>query len=105
MKRMLIALIPCAGLATWTGCDETLMNGLPSEVSAAVAQYAGDLSTAKPIVQQDQDQIQLRLHLMDGSGDGNQYGGSNGSGGGGSGDGDGDQTQDRLRDGSCGDGG
>lgn len=114
MKRALILLCPLTLLATATGCDETLLEGLPADVQALVSSVDG--VKINLLTQDAQSCDQDRLRLMDGScdGDGSQYqyqyqysgsngAGGNGSGGGSGGSGNGDQL--RLRDGSCGDSG
>jgi hypothetical protein len=107
MKRSLLLLGSLALVAFALGCDETTLNGLPSEMQAVVSSFKLDMvSQPGQFGDQDRQQDQDRLRLMDGScdGDGNQYqyGGSNGSGGNGGGGSGGNGDQLQLRDRSCG---
>ena len=103
MKRALPVIAALAMIGFVVGCEESVLNGMPSDVQAMVAKAGLNML---PVQIQDRDRLQdgscdgdgMQYQWNGGTGDGGGAGGAGGSGGG-SGDGD----QDRNRDGSCGD--
>ncbi len=104
MKRIVLSLTGWAFLALAAGCDEAMLNGLPSDVQAALSgltlkpAFAGQVPETGD---QDQTRDRVQLRLMDGSCSGDRLQDRHVYGSDGPGGGTGDPQ--RLRDGSCGD--